>query len=146
MKNILSFFTVLILLGSCQEPKDSDDCHYKIKIKNNSDKVLYLYSAGEPVITPGDIRTDPFFKPAPAHAGNGTVEMGAIRYLGGGKPKCVESFYPAEKQFYVFVFDSAAIAQKSWKEVIDNNLFVKRFDITVKELQKTDFTLEYSEE
>lgn len=137
---------VLILFSSCQEPKDTHDCHYKIKIKNNTDKVLYLYAASEPLITPGDIRTDPFFKPTAAHAGNGTIEMGAIRYIGGGKPMCIESLYTPEKEFYIYVFDSLTISKKSWKEVVDNSLTVKRFDINVKELQKSDFLLEYTEE
>ncbi|OIV40341.1 hypothetical protein [Flavobacterium johnsoniae] len=146
MKSILSFFTALILLGSCQEPKDSKNCHYKIKFKNNTSKVLYLYTAEDSVIPVRDIRTDPYFKPTPANAGSGTIEAGTIRFTGGGKPMCVESLYPPEKQFYIFVFDSAAVSKKTWQQVVEHNSTLKRFDITVKELQRTDFTLKYSEE
>ncbi|MBP1223069.1 hypothetical protein [Flavobacterium sp. 1355] len=146
MKSIFSFFTVVVLFVSCNEPKDTDNCHYKIKFKNNTAKVLYLYPAQDSVIPDRDIRTDPYFKPTPAHAGNGTIEAGTIRFTGGGKPMCIESLYPLEQKFYIYLLDSAAISQISWKEVVDENLAVKRFDISVKELQKNDFLLEYREE
>lgn len=145
MKRIVSFITLIILFSSC-EPNDRDDCHYKIRIKNNSDKVLYLYSASEPKITPGDIRNDPYFETVPAHAGNGKVEFGNIRYIGGSKPQCVESFYEPEEEFYIYVFDSLAISKKSWEEVIEKNLYVKRFDITVNKLRENGFILEYNPE
>lgn len=145
MKKLLLLTPILVFLISC-EPQDSANCHYTIKVKNNTDKVLFWYSASKPEIIPGDIRTDPYFAPIKAFAGNNNIEIGKIRFLGGGKPSCVESLFDTneEETMYLFLFDSLQISKKDWSEVVRDTLIIKRLDLKLKELKGNNFTIEFN--
>ncbi|MBF4507665.1 hypothetical protein IRZ83_13395 [Flavobacterium sp. JLP] len=145
MKKTVLLISIFNLIISCQEPKDTDNCHYKIKFKNNTNKVLYVYSVSDSVMPEGDFRTDPYFEPIPAFAGNGNIKIGEIRFIGGGRPTCVEDIMSTEKQLYIYVFDSAYIAKKDWNEVLNNNLIDKRIDLKIEQLVENNFTLDYNQ-
>lgn len=144
MKKIAILIIITNLMIACQEPKDSSNCHYSVKLKNNTNKVLYVFRGTDSIMLAGDFRNDPYFKPVPAFAGNGNREMGEIRFTGGGKPTCIEEVLEDDQILYLFVLDSASIAKKEWKEVLNNNLVERRIKKTLDELRKDNFTVEYN--
>ncbi len=144
MKTPFFLIAILFLLISC-EPRDSENCHYTLKIKNNTNTVLFWYDASEPKITPGDIRTDPYYKPIKAFAGNNNTKIGEIHFIGGGRPSCIESLFDnKEETMYLFLFDSLQIAKKEWSEVVRDTLIIKRLDLKLKELKENNFTIEFN--
>ena len=43
----------------------------------------------------------------------------------------------------VFIFDSEILENIEWKEIRDNYMILKRYDLSLEDLQKLDFTLYY---
>ena len=43
----------------------------------------------------------------------------------------------------VFIFDSEVLENIEWKEIRDNYMILKRYDLSLEDLQKLDFTLYY---
>lgn len=143
-KLILSFVTVLLIV-SCHEPKDTADCHYKIKIKNNTDKVLLLDTSDDSLVYTTDRRLYKREESVKPYAGNGEHKIGSIHFIGGGKPTCVEDLLDNNQSMYLFLFDSVAIANKTWNEIRQQNLFAKRYKIKLEDLKKNNFTVEFDE-
>jgi hypothetical protein len=83
------------------------------------------------------------FKPVAAFAGNGNIEAGEIRFTGGGRPSCMEDAIGIDDKLYIFIYDSAFIANKEWDEVLKDSLIDRRFYVTIDELRKNNFTINY---
>ncbi|WDF65357.1 hypothetical protein [Flavobacterium sp. KACC 22763] len=143
MKKIILLLIAFSLISACQEPKDRSDCHYSIKIKNNTDKILYIYRGFDSFMPSGDFRSDPYFKPVAAFAGNGNVEIGEIRFTGGGRPICIEDAMGINEKLYIFIYDSTFIANKKWEEVLKDSLIDRRLEVTIKELIENSFIINY---
>jgi hypothetical protein len=136
---ILIFFSFI----SCA-PKDTPTCHYKIKIKNNTDKVLFIDNPSDNAISISDIREHPIEESIKPFAGNNGSEMGTIHFIGGCKPMCVEDILDGKESMYIFLYDSVAIANKKWDEVREKHLIAKSYKINLEELKKSNFTIEYN--
>ena len=134
---------MLSLMMACRSPQDSENCHYSIKLKNNTNKVFYLYAV-DSILPLSDIRTDPFFKPMSAFAGNDGIEMGRIRFVGGGRPTCIEEVMQNKKYLHIYLLDSASLANKNWDEIRHNNLIERKIKVTIDELRKSNFTIDYN--
>ncbi|WDF65354.1 hypothetical protein [Flavobacterium sp. KACC 22763] len=140
------FLLLLVLLVISCTPKDTMNCHYKIKFKNNSDRVLYIETSSDTILynysDPRPYATNTLVK---AKAGNDNVEIGTAYFQRNGKPMCIEDLYQNEEKIYLFVYDSVALGNKKWEEITRDYLIAKRFDFSLNELRKSDFTVEYSD-
>jgi hypothetical protein len=138
---------IIFLNIACHAPKDTNDCHYKIKFKNNTDRVLFIDSSSDTIL-------ESYMDPRPYYvntvvlprAGNNNIELGRIPFIRNGRPMCIEDLYKDDEKLYVFVYDSIVLGNKDWDEVKKNYLLTKRYDVTVEELRKTNFTIEYNGE
>lgn len=145
MKKII---IVSFLFAACHAPKDTPNCHYSIKFKNNTGKVLFINSASDTIL---ESYMDPReeyhqdMKVLP-HAGNSTVELGRISFIRNGRPMCVEDLYKPNEKLYVFVYDSIELGNKDWNEVKKSYLVTKRYDFTIDELRKMNFMIDYNGE
>ncbi|OHT43410.1 hypothetical protein [Flavobacterium tructae] len=144
MKKIVLLMIAFNLINACQKPKDNNNYHYSIKVKNNTNKVLYIYRGFDSVMPLGDFRSDPYFKTTAAFAGNGNIEIGEIRFTGGGRPTCIEDILHVDERLYIYVFDSAFIANKKWDEILKDSLVDGRLEVTIDELIKNSFTINYN--
>ncbi len=151
------FITAIIFLNiACHAPKDTENCHYKIKFKNNTDKTLYIDFGTDTILTiyqknlieasDFDPRLDAFHTKISAYAGNNNVEIGGIYFTPNGRPMCIEDLYNPDEKLYMFVYDSIVLGNKDWNEVKKNYLVTKRYDFTIDELRKTNFTIDYNGE
>lgn len=144
MKKLI--IVTLFLSVACHAPKDTENCHYSIKFKNNTDGVFFIDQSSDTTIDAKDIRRDPFYKSVRAYAGNNNVEIGGIHFIRNGRPMCIEDLYKPDEKLYVFVYDSIALGNKDWDEVKKNYLVTKRYDFTIEELRKINFTIDYNGE
>jgi hypothetical protein len=135
--------TIIFLNIACHAPKDTENCHYKIKFKNNTDKVLFVDYSSDTIIYNKDIRRDPFYKSVSAYAGNNNIELGRITFITNGRPMCIEDLYKPDEKLYVFVYDSIALGNKNWDEVKKNYLVTKRYNLTLKQLKAMNFEITY---
>lgn len=140
------FLLFLVLLVISCTPKDTKNCHYKIKFKNNTDKALFIETSSDTILynysDPRPYGANTLVK---AKAGNGSVEIGTAYFQRNGKPMCIEDLYKNNDRIYLFVYDSVALGNKNWEEIARDYLIAKRFDFSLNELSKTDFTVEYSD-
>ncbi|RKR08283.1 hypothetical protein C8C83_5520 [Flavobacterium sp. 90] len=143
MKTTSILILFLFIIISCA-PKDTPTCHYKIKIKNNTNKILFIGKPSDNSISILDIREHPIEESVKAFAGNNGNEIGSIHFIGSGKPMCVENILSKKDTMRIFLCDSVAIANKKWNEVREKHLVAKSYKITLEELQKTNFTIEYN--
>ncbi|KAF2338454.1 hypothetical protein [Flavobacterium tistrianum] len=140
MRNIL----FLILLASCT-PKDTENCHYKIKFKNNTDSVLYIEASSDTILhNYSDPRPYAINTLVKAYAGNKNIELGTAYFQRNGKPMCIEDLYKNEDKIYLFVYDSIALGNKNWEDIINDYPVVKKYGFTLGELRDKDFLIEHN--
>jgi hypothetical protein len=138
---------ILFLNMACHEPKDTENCHYSIKFKNNTDKALFINSSSDTILQGYmDPRMYPEDTNVPPYAGNDKVKIGEIRFVRNGKPMCIENLYKSDEKLYIFIYDSIELGNKDWNEVKKNYMVTKRYDYTFNELQKNNFTINYNGE
>ncbi len=144
MRTAHALFPLILLIISCA-PKDTKNCHYKIKFKNSTDKVLYIETSSDTILHPySDPRPYAINTLVKGRAGNDDVEIVAVYFQRNGKPMCVEDLYKNEDKMYLFVYDSIAIGNKNWQEITKQYLVAKRYDFTLNELRDKDFLIEYN--
>ena len=71
---------------------------------------------------------------------------GKERYAFGGIDLSWEYIYKniiINDTMSVFIFDSEILENIEWKEIRDNYMILKRYDLSLEDLQKLDFTLYY---
>jgi hypothetical protein len=143
MKKLILLFILLNI--ACNSPKDRDDCHCGIKFKNNTDRVLFIRSSSDTILQNYmDPRENSFQHSILPYAGKGNIELGNLRFLRNGSPMCVETLYKNDEKIYIFIHDSIALGNKEWNEVRKNYIVTKRYDLTINELKKLNFTIEYT--
>ncbi|MCK9618285.1 MAG: hypothetical protein M0R21_10685 [Lentimicrobiaceae bacterium] len=143
MKNIFIFFTCILFISSTCEREDSD-CHKTIQFINNSNKSLYLMgdlyypdtldfihsSSPEPEST--------IYKVYPNK--NNTK---ALR-----RRVCFEDAFddgmsiPSDT-LMVYVFDAEIIEKIPWSSVTHYYLVLKRYDLSLQDLQRMNWTITY---
>jgi hypothetical protein len=115
-------------------------CHKIITVVNKSNKKIYLDESYNYVeISVAKITNNPlegWSKVLPNEAST------TATYYGG---TCIEHLlYPVDEGFMtVFVFDGPTLESKGWDLVKANNLFLKRYDLTLKDLEKMNWTITY---
>jgi hypothetical protein len=132
----LLFFFIL----TCCAPKDRGDCHYKINFINNSQSILYVFYSTDSELTKYGT-PDPRFNNESKSFPNTTNES-ALKF-GNAKPQCGEDKFDSAPKLYVFVFDNQVLEANSWDDVKANNLYLKRYDLTLQDLKNSNWTITY---
>ena len=142
----LTPFILCILLNSCCEHKDSENCHYSIALSNNSDKILYAKydSTGYPD------STNHFHGPSPLNRKEceiGAYEQNNKDALCVSRPTssgCFElAFKSRIKTVMIFIYDSDSLKTISFINSNYDRLVLQRYDITLEDLQKLDWKITY---
>jgi hypothetical protein len=147
MKKLI--LAILFLNMACHEPKDTENCHYSFKIRNNTNRVIYMQISSDTTI---GIDSDPRYYSLPltekisAYAGNNNAKSGELSFISNGKPKCAEDVFRSNELFYILVFDSIEMGKKEWAEIVKNYQLKYRFKFKFEELQKNNFTINYNGE
>jgi len=131
---------VSIVLSSSKCKKDSLDCHRSKFFKNQSIKDLYVitsYSYPDTVLSKG--YPNPILDP-----GTNKVLMQNSKLL--WTTDCIEIIFkysiPSDT-LMVYVFDSEILESTSWDTIKARNLYLKRFDLSLQDLQMNNWTITY---
>jgi hypothetical protein len=134
-KKIFTLLLSLMLVSSTCSEKDENK-HNVISVKNNNDMDIYVY---------GD-----FFYPDtsinfsnPSEAGN----YYKVTARSEGDPLQIKDTYEGRFKQYeklmVFIFDAHTIETTSWDTIKAKYLVLKRYDLRLEDLQKSNWTVTY---
>lgn len=139
MKNINLLLIFGILLISC-EAKNTENCHKVITIINNSNKILYISeSYNYPNIDDYKNLASPLISGSPKIEPNETRAYVPVR-------DCIEYTYANQipsgiMMFYVF--DGEILETQGWDYIKTNDLVLKRYDLTLENLENLNWTITY---
>jgi hypothetical protein len=134
---LLMLFSCFLLSMTCRK-RATENCHYEIRMQNDSDIPIYVFlsydypDTGLNFQRPG---IDRLSNRASAH------NWCDIR----DETDCIESKinYNGAEKLTVFIFDGKLIDTTPWQQVRQNYQVLKRYNYTVEELKALDFKLVY---
>jgi hypothetical protein len=142
MKNVTG---ILLLSWICMAttcvPKESENCHPTIKFSNNSDMTLYVQDVDFYLVDspdPFDIRKYSYFHPGQRNIKSHTVTKEALF-----SRSCFEHQFKTINTLYVYVFDAEVVKNTSWDIIARDYLVLKRYDLTLEDLQRLDWKISY---
>jgi hypothetical protein len=137
MKYLAILFMGMILVSATCSNDNDKDCHNTITIVNNSDKDIYF----SPSARYPDTLT---LYPNPASAGDYyKVEKNTI-----GKDlyrDCIEYKFKAIPSGIImfYIYDAQTIETVPWDTVVKKYLILKRYDLSLEDLQRMNWTITY---
>lgn len=118
-----------------------NNLHVNIKLKNKTSKVLYtLQDYNYPNTNAYKDRNAPtpnFYKVLPFE-----VTDGALSTFNSSYESVFIHRIPSDT-LMIFLFDGNVLEEKGWDYIRENNLVLKRYDITLEDLQKMNWTITY---
>jgi len=149
MKNKINYYLLLVLIctaSHCGKKEDNEICHYTIKFSNNTTKNLrVIYYFLHPIHHPDPLNIRKFSYTA----------RGEIHKINSGEQDnrsamegraCIESIFKQEgytDTVFVYVFDAELIENTPWEVVARDYLVLKRYDLTLGDLQRLDWRVTY---
>jgi hypothetical protein len=147
MKNMRNAVNILLLSWICMastcNKEESENCHLSITFVNNSDITLYVkddafYLVDYP--NPFDISKRSYFDSWQKNIKSQEVNKDAI----SSPSMCIEHFFDDDLQLlYVYIFDAAIVENTPWEVVARDYLVLKRYDVTLADLQRLDWNISY---
>jgi len=149
MKNVIKLLLLLVICiaSTCGKKYDSENCHYAIKFSNNMAKDLRVRDEFlHPIHYPNSFNIEKL-----SYTARG--EMYKVRSgeqdnrSAMGSRGCVENVFNRVDGFldtvFVYIFDAAIIENTSWDIVARDYLVLKRYDLTLEDLQRLDWRVTY---
>ncbi|MFT3740240.1 MAG: hypothetical protein QM786_15955 [Breznakibacter sp.] len=131
---------ILSLLLMCCTCRDDENCHNTIISINNSTDTLYITSSGEypdtSIYNPNPV-LDPNFTKVLPNESNTRVLWGR---------DCIELAFKdliPYDTLMVYVFDAKVLEENAWETVKENYLVLKRYDLSLEDLQNLNWTITY---
>ena len=142
MKNVIKLLLLsLILMSTKCEDKESENCHTSIRFSNNSEKDLYVRLYDLVHRPPGVSEIEHI---------SSTVQQRYKVYTGEQDNReathqisCIESFFRGQDTKTLYVFDAAVVENTSWGVVARDSLVLKRYDLTLEDLQRLNWFITY---
>ncbi len=140
--NLSFLFLQAIVFGGCWERK-SENCHYNIYVMNKSDKTIYSnYSRSYPDTSL--VNTDMIRIDDNKVVSNDSINIRASSSWGGCWEKNFTSEQPLPmERVIIFVFDETIIKTIPWDTIKAKKLYLKRYDLTLEDLQKNNWRITY---
>lgn len=109
------------------------NCHKVIDIINNTDKTVYynfgsnskVNSSNMPALTGGSYIIKP-------HSKNSSIAS-----------HCKENDFNDTGKIYCFIFDEQVLLKNPWDSIQKNEMVLKKFSFTLKEMQDANWTITY---
>lgn len=140
MKKIIFYLNTIILLISC-DATNTDSCHKIITIINNTNKSIYVdYSGGYPETDFKKLISNPLTSGASKTEANKSNKYGI-----GNDGGCFEYTFPRLESgiMQVFIFDGPTLETQGWDYIKANNLVLKRYNLTLQNLEDMNWTITY---
>jgi len=129
---ILSLFLLAIIHVSISCSHDAN-CHLRISVVNNSDKAIYYhFSARFPDTS---LNYNPVF-----NLGSKIISHQSEVY---SARQCIESEFNITTKFMCFIWDAQTLETVPWDTILQNYLILKRYDLTLQDLDSLNWTITY---
>ena len=141
MKKIFLFATIVTLFNSC-EPTNTASCNKIITVVNNTNKTIYLERSEDyPNFDSYKYYPDPLFNSQTTKLEANTTSKNVLPTFGN----CYEGIYKSIGSgiMMVYVFDGPTLETEGWEYIKDNNLILKRYDLTLQDLKDMNWTITY---
>lgn len=138
MKKSIFIMLVFPFLMSTTCEGESSTCHKRIILKNNTDKTLYV-----------DWTTDTLFSYIRLYDEMNIVMPNTTDARAFSTRGCFENKFEYQSLTGVislFVLDNEVLKTVPRNEIIKNNMYLRRYDVTLEDLQRMNWTIVYSEE
>lgn len=120
--------------------KNSDECHKVLTFENHSNKKLYVDYGTYPLTLLETNHTNPLL-----HSSETKVEPFETNNSILSGSTCLEQYYKtisSGKTTY-FVFDAQVIEITPWETVKANEMYLKRYDLTLDDWKNNNWTITY---
>lgn len=141
--NFLLLLMPLLFIGSTCS-KEKDDCHKIISVVNNSDNAIYVMADNSyPDTTYIKHSSGPALYPQYYKVASNEINHNVLR-----DKDCYEAIFISETllpsdTLMVFIFDAAIIENESWSVIMNEYKVLKRYDLSLADLQALDWTITY---
>lgn len=130
----LSLIIMTLLLGGCIDRHENDNCHKHVTIINNSSLPIYFYRSG---LYPDTLTLN--YDPT----GVQYYKLGASSIKKDIRRYCLEYDFDSQSIWMYFIFDAHLLETTPWDTVVKKYMILKRYDITLEDMQKSDWTITY---
>jgi len=137
MKYLFMLLMGIVLLSATCSDNNKENCHYRVAIENNSDRDIYFSPSGR---YPDTLTLDP----NPVSAGDyykvGRNTTGKHLYR-----DCIEYDFKANPSGIImyFIYDAQTLETVPWDTVVKNYMVLKRYDLSLENLQQMNWTITY---
>ncbi len=141
MKNIILFLNIIPLLVSC-EATNTAKCHKIITVVNKTNKTIYIERNEDyPNFESYKLDADPLNNANTTKVEANASSKNVLPTYGN----CYEGIYTSIKSgtMMVYVFDGPTLETQGWDYIKANNLVIKRYDLTLKDLENMNWTITY---
>jgi hypothetical protein len=134
---LLLILSCFLLSMTCRK-KERDNCHYTIRMHNDSDIPIYAFISYDYPDTGLN-----FQRPLLEHLY--TYVKPHEVYPLRDESECIESkmYYNGAEKLTVFIFDAALVDSTPWPQIRQNYQILKRYEYTLEELQALNRELVY---
>jgi len=143
MKNIILLLSTFIMTVSCRY-ENTADCHQVLTFENTTNKHIYVSSSFKyPNTEAFKYHPDPLLSPV-----DSKIEaLEENTHILSGRTCYEVSLENAESSIImVYVFDGTTLETSTWQTVKDNNLVLKRYDLTLEDLEGMNWEIIYDGE
>ena len=143
MKNTIKLLLVsLICMATKCQDKESGDCHTAIRISNNSERNIRIAHAFLSIYHPDPLNIKGFYLTASEEKYK--IISGELDNSKAAKSSsCMEKQFENYEPLIVYIFDATVVENTSWEVVARDYLVLKRYDLTLADLQRLDWKITY---
>jgi hypothetical protein len=126
---------IALLLSNCVDRKENENCHKHVTIINESNKAIYFIASGRLYPDTLTLYPDP--------TNNQYYKIEAYSNQNDIYRDCIEYHFNVDSIEMYFIFDAHLLETTSWETVVNNYMILKRYDLTLEDLQRSDWTITY---
>jgi hypothetical protein len=133
MKNLIALISgVIILSATCCNRKD---CHRSLFIVNNSKNAIYFQ------LSP--LYSDTLILDSNPSSGGNEFKVEGASHKSDTYNGCVEGKFYYEDKIRYIIYDARTLETTPWDTVVKNYLILKRYDLTLQDLDSLNWTITY---
>lgn len=142
MKKIILLLNAIILLISCNATNTATS-HKIITVVNKTNKTIYVVGSNEyPNTDFSKIIGDPLNNTGFTKVNTNESSQGVLPSFGTSYENIYKSSIPSGIMM-VYVFDGPTLETQGWDYMKANNLVLKRYDLTLQDLNNMNWTIIY---
>lgn len=134
---LVSLLSCILISGKCR--KDSENCHYNIKVLNNSTTSIYIKEQlnypDTSINNPNPALQGEYFRVFPGRNDFSIFHKDCL--------ELVYQYYAPSDTIMFFVFDANVIENTNWEVVKNNYMILKRYDFSLNDLKNRNFVITY---